>query len=143
MKETNLYDVDFYKWTKTQADLLNKKQLSDLDLRNLIDEIESLGRSEKRLLRSHITNLLSHLLKSDHQPSKKTKSWDNTINESLAQIQFIIDDSPSFKRLVPKLTEEAYSLARFQASRETGIDLNKFPEECPESYKEYLKFNKN
>ncbi len=141
-KKKLLYDKDFYKWTKTQAGLLKKGNIKDLDIDNLIEEIESLGISDKRSLRSYIANLFLHLLKMDYQPERKCKSWQDSIYDSLDQIESIILDSPSFKNLIPKLSEEAYELARKKACRETNLDLRTFPKECPESYKEHLKFSK-
>lgn len=140
--KSDLYDVDFYKWTKAQVNLLKKKQLSELDIANLIDEVESLGISDKRSLRSYIANLFLHLLKMDYQSERKCKSWQDSIYDSLDQIESIILDSPSFKNLIPRLSEEAYELARKKACRETNLDLKTFPEECPGAYKEYLKFGK-
>lgn len=68
------YEKDFFKWTKTQANHLKKKEFSKLDIENLIEEIKSLGRSEKRAIKSYLANLLLDLLKIECQPGKHTKS---------------------------------------------------------------------
>jgi hypothetical protein len=76
----NLYDQDFYQWTHEQAELMKAGALSQLDIPNLIEEIESMGRSEKRELRSRLTVLLMHLLKWDYQQDRRSGSWKSTIN---------------------------------------------------------------
>ena len=55
------YTQDFYGWTQDQANLLRTGRLSDLDIENLIEEIETMGRSEKRALESRLNVLLMHL----------------------------------------------------------------------------------
>jgi len=137
-KKPNLYDVDFYKWTKIQASLLKNNRLIDLDINNLREEIESLGKSDKRALLSYIINLLHHLLKKEFQPERRSKSWDATIEHSIMQILLILRDSPSLKRAVPGLIEEAYQYAREKAARETKLDIKIFPKTCPEDYKKHL-----
>jgi len=137
MSKSNLYDVDFYKWTKTQATLLKKKQVSELDLNNLREEIESLGKNDKRSLRSQTTRLLMHLLKKKYQPEKDTSnSWDNSITDASREIKYLIKDSPSLKNELKKVFLEAYEDSREDASRETKMDIKKFPKECPWTFEE-------
>ena len=138
LKNEYLYDKDFYKWTKEQTKLLRENELDKLDIDNLIEEIESLGISDKRSLRSYLCVLLMHLLKKKYQPKKLSKSWEDSIRNSELQIQLILDDSPSLKRFVPKLFEEGYKLARFEASKETGLSLKTFPKESPWEIEEIL-----
>ena len=64
-----LYDTDFYQWTQTMALALRQGHWQDLDIENLVEEIESLGRSEKRALKSRLEVLLMHLLKWAYQPA--------------------------------------------------------------------------
>jgi hypothetical protein len=61
--EKNLYEKDYYLWLEKTINLLENNQFSDLDLENLIEEISSIGKSEKRSLESYLTRLLEHLLK--------------------------------------------------------------------------------
>ncbi len=65
---SSLYDKDFYAWTQEQASLLQSRQWSQLDLPNLIEEIESLGRQERRELINRLSVLMAHLLKWQYQP---------------------------------------------------------------------------
>jgi len=133
------YEKDFFKWTKQQANYLEKKLFKNLDLQNLIEEIESLGKSEKRELRNYMVNLLMHKLKKEYQPSKYTKSWDNTISNCLTAIDLIIEDSPSLKSKVPEIFSTSYEYAKQKAVNETGLDEEVFPEECPWKIEEVLK----
>src|SRR5438128_2161639 len=84
MTESLIYDKDFYKWTRNQASYLKKKDFAHLDIENLVEEIESLGRSDKRALRSHLIILLLHLLKAkyQHEMQKNTHSWEASIKNA-------------------------------------------------------------
>jgi hypothetical protein len=134
------YDDDFFLWTKKQAKLLKSGELSKLDIKNLIEEIESLGKSDKRALLSHLIILLQHLLKKEYQASKATKSWDHSIRNATFQIELLLKDSPSLKKQIPSLLEEAYPYARKQAAEETKLELKTFPAECPEEIKKHVHF---
>ena len=109
-----LYNSDFYGWTKTQAQLLREEKWEILDKLNLIEEIETLGRQERRELTNRLALLLGHLLKWQHQPEKRSNSWLATIREQRTQINRILADSPSLKSYL----EEAFSL-----SYQDGINL--------------------
>jgi hypothetical protein len=134
------YDDDFFLWTKSQAKLLKSGELNKLDIENLIEEIESLGKSDKRALLSHLIVLLQHLLKKEYQPLKATKSWDRSISNAQVEIELLLKDSPSLKKQIPSLLEEAYPYARKKAAEETKLELKTFPPECPEKIKKHVHF---
>jgi hypothetical protein len=125
------YEKDFYKWAKIQANLLKKGDFEKLDLNNVIEEIEALGRSERRELKSRMIVLLMHLLKREYQPNKRTQSWDKTIRNERTEISIVLDDSPSLRREMKKVMEEAYSYAVSKAAEETKLPEKTFPKECP------------
>lgn len=75
------YDQDFYAWTQEQATLLKEKRFTELDLENLVEEVESMGRSEKRELESRLSVLMAHLLQWYYQPENRSRSWHATILE--------------------------------------------------------------
>lgn len=127
----SIYDMDFFKWTETQADLLRNEAFDKVDMENLIEEIESLGRSEKNTLRSHLANFFMHLLKVDYQPDKHTRSWDLSIRNAKHKSNITLRDNPSLKSKLTEIIEDAYISARLDAAKETGLKLEKFPEECP------------
>ncbi len=135
-----LYDKDFVKWIDAQVGFLKKGDLDKLDLENLIEEIESLGRNDKRSLKSQVTRLLMHLLKLKYQPEKQvdSNSWKTSISSASMEIKYLIEDSPSLKNDLVKIYPKAYAEAKEYASVETGLDINTFPKECPWTIEEAL-----
>jgi hypothetical protein len=138
-KQPDSYKDDFYKWTKTQASFLKKGEFSKLDLDHIIEEIEDLAKSERKALKNQMIRLLMHLLKINYQPQKHTKSWDKSIANARLEIEIIIEESPSLKRELPAIFEEAYLYARKKAHIETGLDIKTFPINCPWTLKEIMK----
>jgi Domain of unknown function DUF29 len=87
MQTTTLYDQDFYAWTQRQMQLLKAGCWNELDIENLIEELDSLGKQERQELRNRLEVLLGHLLKWRYQPELRCKSWRATIREQRRQIQ--------------------------------------------------------
>lgn len=127
----DLYESDFYVWTQEQARLLRERRWDDLDLENLIDEVESVGRSDKREIESRLAILIAHLLKWKFQPGGRGNSWRNTISEQRRRLAMIVDDSPSLGSYLKKEAIESYRAARLKAADQTGIAFGLLPEECP------------
>jgi hypothetical protein len=134
----DLYETDFYAWTQQQAQLLRERRWADLDLESLVEEVESLGRRDKREIRSRLKILIAHLLKWKYQPGSRSPSWTSTISEQRLEIEELLRDSPSLKRYPSDVFLDQYLGARAEASRETGIAFNLFPEECPFTVEEVL-----
>jgi Domain of unknown function DUF29 len=130
-KATDLYEQDFFLWTQQMATALREGRLEQLDLENLAEEIESLGRSDRRALQSRLVVLLHHLLKWRYQPQQRTGSWKGTLSEQRRRIRVLLEDSPSLRSLLDNAVKECYLDARRQASDETGLPLTDFPEVCP------------
>ena len=126
-----LYDSDFYGWTIQQADALKRRSVNELDWENLIEEIESLGRSEARELRSHYRLLLLHLLKWQFQPTLRSRSWEATLTSQRAEAAQVLTENPGLKPRTDEIFASAYSLARLDAMKETGFGLSTFPEVSP------------
>jgi hypothetical protein len=126
-----LYDTDFYTWTTQIAQLLKERRFSELDLENLIEEIEDLGRSEYRALGSRLEVLLMHLLKAKYQPEMHTKSWDLTIQEQRLRIHRLLRDNLGLKSKLTQAWDDAWEPALIQAQKETGLDVAAFPQENP------------
>jgi hypothetical protein len=124
------YEEDFYLWTVEQARLLRLGELSAIDAANIAEEIESMGRSDRRELKSRLIVLLAHLLKWLHQPEARSRSWSSTIREQRQQIELVLDDSPSLRPAVAQMLQQAYGLARDRAAEETGFADEAFPAEC-------------
>jgi|SRR5215470_9500971 len=127
------YDDDFYTWTQEQAALLREGAVQELDLANLAEEIESLGKSDRRALGSHLRNLMLHLLKWQYQPSGRQTghSWRASIRNARLEIAVLLEDSHTYEREVPQLLARWYLPAREDAADETGLPLATFPEIPP------------
>ncbi|MDF5723931.1 MAG: DUF29 domain-containing protein [Rhizonema sp. PD37] len=126
---SHLYDKDFYLWIETTAKQLKEGRFTEVDLANLIEEIESMGRSEKRALESNLVVLLIHLLKYKYQSEKRTNSWLSTIFEHRRRINKNLQDSQSLKNYFAEQFMECYQDARQLAALETGLNLETFPVE--------------
>lgn len=125
------YDKDFYSWTQEQAELLRNGRFSELDIDNLIEEVESMGRSEKRELESRLTILLLHLLKWKYQEVRRGRSWQLSIDEQRIQFEKTLNENPGLKPALDQIIKDAYKLAVIRAARETKISKAVFPERCP------------
>jgi hypothetical protein len=126
---TNLYDTDFYAWTQRQSELIRTGKVSEIDFEHLAEEIEDMGRSQKRALESRLEVLLLHLLKWKYQPDYRGKSWVLTIREQRLRIADLLEENPSLSGQFERSIEKAYPLAVLWAERETGLEV--FPERCP------------
>jgi hypothetical protein len=128
---SDLYHQDFYLWIETTAKQLKEDRFSEIDLENLIEEIECMGRSEKHALASNLVVLLMHLLKYKYQPEKRSNSWKVTIREHRRRLRITFKDSPSLKPYLQEVWTECYQDARKQASDETGLSLDIFGVDSP------------
>jgi hypothetical protein len=129
-RSNELYERDFYAWTQEQARLLREKRWDDLDLDNLVDEVESVGSSEKREIRNRLKVLVTHLLKWKFQPGRRGNSWRRTIREQRDIIAEIVRTSPSLQDYPSHVLQTIYVGATVSASEETGLAVSVFPEEC-------------
>jgi len=135
---SRLYETDFYGWIQNQAGVLRAGSFASLDLDNLIEEIESMGKSHKRALESRIEVLLIHLLKLQFQPERKTSSWEHTVKEQRRRLADHLLENPSLKPKVPEAQAKAYRYAISGASQETGLDESTFPEQCPWTFEQIM-----
>jgi hypothetical protein len=131
-RPNTLYETDFYAWTQEQARLLRERRWADLDLENLVDEVESVGRSDKRQIESRLDVLLAHLLKWKYQPGGRGGGgWVGTIFEQRQRLIGLIEDSPSLRHYYREQIQKTYLAGRLLAAKETGIAFGLFPEDCP------------
>lgn len=130
-KDMVLYERDFYAWTQAQAALLKAGRLTEIDLDNLIEEIESMGASQRRELYSRLRVLALHLLKWKYQPQARSSGWQGTIRTQRYEIALLLEQSPSLRQRVPDALSRAYPSARAAAADESGLALSTFPETFP------------
>lgn len=134
----SLYDRDFVAWIQCTVEKLQNKQLDDLDLEHLIEELGSMGKREKRAVRNNLVIVLLHLLKWKYQPHKQSKSWKSSIVEHRMRLRDAFQDSPSLKIYVRDVFPQCYQDARDRAAIETGLNISLFPLHCPFTLEESL-----
>lgn len=130
------YEQDYGAWLSRQIALLRARRWGELDLDHLVDEVESLGRSDFRRLVGAIEIVVAHMLKWDHQPHKRSPGWLASIDEHRARIETELADSPSYRSRIDEAVQRAYRPARGIASRQSKIGLRQFPATCPYSWDE-------
>ena len=134
-----LYNTDFHAWTREQAALLKSGRLAEIDMNHLIEEIESMGKNERRELKSRLVILIMHLLKWQIQPERQSNSWRATIEAQRYLIAELLEDSPSLKGELKEFISTAYPKAKRLAILETGLIRDSFPSECPFSIDDILR----
>lgn len=125
------YNDDFHAWTLDQAARLRRERPGTVDWENLAEEVESLGRSDKRALGSDLKIVLEHLLKWRYQPRKRTESWSDSIDEHRDRVARIIADSPSLAGWPSEVLAVEYGRARRKALRDTKLPPSAIPFVCP------------
>jgi len=140
-KVKSLHEADFYAWAMEQADLLRAGRVDQADLTHIAEEIESMGKTEKREFVSRLTVLLMHLLKWVHQPALRGNSWRLSISIARDEILDHLADNPSLKAQRDAVLATAYRYARRKAAVETNMQEGAFPTACPWSFETALDEN--
>ncbi|MEI3651347.1 MAG: DUF29 domain-containing protein [Dolichospermum sp.] len=135
---SKLYETDFHAWTLEQAKLLKQGQINQLDILNLIEEIESLGKREKQELRNRLGILIGHLLKWQYQTDKRSNSWKATIREQRRRIKEHLQENPSLKSYLSEALISAYQDGLDLAIQETNLPDTTFLAENPYSISQIL-----
>jgi len=135
---TSLYDVDFYKWSQEQAQLLRLNRFNEIDKENIIEEIEDMGKRQKQELRNRLIILLMHLIKWKYQPILQSRSWASTIKIQRLEIKDHMDENPSLKSILDELIVKAWKSALIKAEYETGIESHHFPQHCPWAFSQFM-----
>jgi hypothetical protein len=126
-----LYETDTYTWAMKQSDALRRRSANEIDWDNVAEEIESVGKTELRELRSRYTVLLTHLLKWLIQPHSRSASWEITIKGQRRELTRHLAANPGLKLLRDSTFGEAYMEARDAAAIETALPLGDFPDTNP------------
>lgn len=138
MPSPSLYETDFYAWTQEQATLLRNEQWSQIDLQNLIEEIQSLGKQQRQELRNRLSVLIGHLLKWHYQSGRRSRSWLATLRIQRLDIAELLEDNPSLKPYLEEALCKAYLKGVELAVGETDLPKRTFPVECPYSLVEIV-----
>ena len=108
---TDLYDEDFFVWTEVQADLLRARRFEALDLDNLIEEVEALGRAEKKEVLSNATVVVEHLLKLQHSPASDPRpGWIDSVLSHRMRLEY--DLTPRLRQVLQDELPRVYAIAR-------------------------------
>jgi hypothetical protein len=132
------YMQDFYSWLMEQARFVREGRWDQVDRDNLAEEIESLGREQFNKLESALHVLLLHMLKWDHQPKKRTRSWVLSIEAQRIEVADVIDDNPGLNPRIDEAIARGYRKARVEAARETGLEEDRFPALCPYAWDDLM-----
>jgi uncharacterized protein DUF29 len=131
MKSADLYDQDFYQWTVRNAELLRSGRAPEADLAHIAEEIEDMGKRERRELLSRLSTLIAHLLKWQAQPDRRGNSWTATIRLQRKEIKDLLSQMPSLQRYLEQNLAKAYEYGVVTAVAETGLPSEAFPSTCP------------
>ena len=128
-----LYNTDFYAWTQQQAFLLQSEALEELDLPNLIEEIEAMGRSEQTELENRLEVLLAHLLKLTYLPdeTQAQRGWRLTVSEQRRQLRRHLRKNPTLRARLADIVGEIYPDAVASAAEQSERSRQSFPPACP------------
>jgi Domain of unknown function DUF29 len=142
-----LHDVDFVEWASRTAELLRQGRFDEVDFEQVAEEIQDLGDVKKAAARSQMRRLLTHLIELRMQPQRAGSSWRRSIAEARAEIEDLVEDSPSLRRHMEKTPERTYRRAVKQALDETNLSAKAkqfaIPETCPYNVFELLEGDLN
>jgi Domain of unknown function DUF29 len=137
-----LYDGDYYAWIQKQARALRKHRIDEIDWANVAEEIEDLGKSEKRSVESQIARIVEHLLKLAYAPARmkslNRRGWELSIREARHQIRKLLRESPSLSRETNALFADAYESGRTAALIALKAADSGLPEISPWSLEQVL-----
>ena len=130
---------DYYQWAIDTAKAVREERFQTVDLDALAEEIEDLGKSEKRALESAITQLYVHLLKQRYQPELAGSSWEISVKKQRRRIAKLVRENPSFKPFLAsdEFIEDVYQDAILEAAEQTGLPEDAFPMECPFTFEDF------
>ncbi|MCI4625021.1 MAG: DUF29 domain-containing protein [Candidatus Magnetoovum sp. WYHC-5] len=134
--EQSLYERDFYQWAIHNAELLRQGKLTEIDVNNIAEEIESMGRSEKKELINRLVVLIMHLLKWQYQPKRHSRSWKSTISTQRTELEGLLENSPSLKYGIEIVIAKSYKRAMIVFEDQTGISKKTLSETCPYTFEQ-------
>ena len=132
------YEDDLYTWVREQVALLRAGRLSDVDALNVAEELSDVGNELAFRLESAIAVLTMHLLKWDHQPEKRSRSWALTVSEQRRRIAKLLRKNPGLKSELSEALADGYADGRGRALDETGLPDDAIPPTCPYTFEEMM-----
>ncbi len=132
------YDRDLYSWAMEQAELLRAGRISEADALNIAEELDDVGNEQYDKLESALRVILLHLLKWEHQPKRRSRSWALSISVQRRHVHRVLRKNPGLKSLVDEAITEAYETARIEAAAQTLLEEDVFPFDCPYSWNDIM-----
>ncbi|QTA89542.1 DUF29 domain-containing protein [Desulfonema magnum] len=126
-----VYEQDFHLWLCHNVQLLRERKISEIDIENIAEELDAMGKTQHRELVSRLKILFARLLKWQFEPEHRSGSWKRTIVEQRHQIEQLLEMSPSLNHQIDQKIPKAYKKAVEYAAAETGISESVFPRNCP------------
>ena len=124
-----LYEVDETAWLEATADLIRNGRLTEVELNTLAEYLTDMAKRDRREVFSRLVVLLSHLLKWEYLPDRRSGSWRGTILEQQRELRQLLE-SGTLRNHAKAVFADAYADARKQAAAETGLTRTAFPEDC-------------
>ena len=137
MKLSRLYEADETGWLEQMSKLISERRYEELDYKHLGEYLLDMAKRDRREVLHRLTTLLTHLLKWEHQPRKRSRSWELTIRRERRELQDVLD-SRTLENYALKILRKAYTRAAKDAATETGLAEERFPQECPYTLEELL-----
>lgn len=131
-------NTDYYAWAMETAGHLRAGRLSEVDLNDVAQELEDMGKAQRHALASHLKVVIVHLLKWRYQPGFRGVSWRLSITNARDEVAWLLEDSPSLRPGIGELVARRYPAARGRAALETGLPEDTFPRTCPFSEQQIL-----
>ncbi len=135
ISSSQLYDHDYYAWIQDQVRTLRERRIEDVDWENVAEEIEDLGKSERRSVQSHLENLIEHLLKLSYTRgttrARNARLWEGTGELARLRIRHLLDESLSLRPTIGELFPHAYKAARITTRVALKLPRNAIPETPP------------
>jgi hypothetical protein len=132
------YDRDLYSWALEQAALLRAGRIAEADVLNIAEEIDDVGNEQYEKLESALRIILLHLLKWDHQPQRRSRSWQASIALQRKHVARVVRKNPGLKAVIDEAVAEAYDIARIEAAAQAFLEDDVLPPECPYSFDEIM-----
>ena len=132
------YDRDLYSWAVEQAELLRAGRIAEADALNIAEELHDVGDAQYDKLESALRIILLHLLKWDHQPPRRSRSWQSSISVQRKHVLRVLRKNPGLKPLVDEAITEAYEIARIEAAAQMLLDEDALPLECAYSWSDIM-----
>jgi hypothetical protein len=142
MLGSELYEHDYYAWIQRQTKAMRERRVDEIDWANVAEEIEDLGKSEKRSIESRLARILEHFLKLNYAPARMRnldgRGWELSIREARRQIRRRLSESPSLRRKTREMVPHAYESGRNATLIALDLPDSALPETSPWTLEQVL-----